>query len=73
MPKFSRKKIGDSHYEVLADGIPVGEVVLTGRYGADHYPWSWGMYTKAGHGEGGGSADTMKAALDNIQYIYLNT
>jgi hypothetical protein len=74
-PKLVRKKIGDRNYNIVTtDGKLVGNVVMTGEYGRDDYPWDWsladGLYDqmKAAGAEKGvrtvGCVDAMRDAVD---------
>lgn len=43
-PKLTRKKIGDRNYNIVTeDGTLVGNVVMTGEYSRDPYPWEFSM------------------------------
>lgn len=76
-PKLTRKKIGDRNYNIFTkDGVLVGNVVMTGEYSRDDYPWDWNMTDDLhrqlkesdapSHLRTGGSIDTLANAVDTM-------
>ena len=76
-PKLIRKKIGDRNYNIVTtDGKLVGNVVMTGEYSRDDYPWDWGFTDDLhkqlrdseapSHIRSGGSIDTLWNAVDGM-------
>ena len=59
-------------WEGVIDGEVVAEIVRTGRYGADDYPWDWSL-TMAGRqmvgGYRGGVADALKNAKMAVDHL----
>lgn len=74
-PKLIRKKIGDRNYNIVTkDGTLVGNVVMTGEYSRDDYPWDFtmtdGLYAQLKetdipkHAQVMGSVESMRNAVD---------
>lgn len=65
--KLRCKRIEAGEYDMYdATGTKVGHAVLTGRYGADDYPWDWSAYRRDGSYINGGSASTLRDARGSV-------
>lgn len=70
---ISRKKIKTGSYDLIdrISGKKVAEAHLTGRYGADNYPWDWYLADGLTFGEDSkantGSCDALWACIDAVE------
>lgn len=61
------RRVKAGEYEIYAAaGVKIGSAVLTGRYGADDYPWDWSCSRPDGWPIDGGSVSTLREARGKI-------
>lgn len=71
--KLKRKKIGDRNYNLVdtATGQVIANVVMTGEYSRDDYPWDWhltdGKIFGRLNASTGSSAESLGSVVDSVE------